>query len=193
MLAGELAHILRKVRLHNPLNIRSAVSVLEEAIADFSGSGACLFEYSYENTNYLSRWIDDMTRGDMAGSLGMADREDVKWIVVDPAQDRSGGSEKDGTLRVVKFPLFNGTERFGNFYITGRDRFRIDDDSIGGLAEVISSILVRFLDHGNGLESSSDRQSLKIELLGAVKDETMMKSVLLKMMEIMRADLFCYF
>lgn len=195
MLAGELVHIMRNVRLRAPKTIRSALAALEGALENLFGVRACVFEIPSEKTLYITRWPGGLNKKKLAVTLGLSNTENYRWVVLDVEDHNKAEETLEEGFSVLRVPLFMEKDGFAVLSMIKRNKnaFRdVDHETFAALSEVVSFILLPFAVTKHPAEGGNREESLRIELLEAVGDELMMRGVMLRMTELSQAE-FCAF
>ncbi|MBU8923396.1 MAG: GAF domain-containing sensor histidine kinase [Bacteroidales bacterium] len=192
MVTTELSHLLKKLRVSSPKNIRTVVKVIDEAISDLMPLVCCVLEIYSERTIYLTCSKDGTTRAEVSVLCGLESRDADRWVVlnsghVDDMKEKDDQQAKD----VRRIELKTGFEQYGVLNLILPAGTSVSCRFLEDAGEVISISLNPFINAGS--DERRTTESLKIDLLESSRDESSMKNVLVRMMEIAGAEFCAYY
>lgn len=190
----EFTRILGEVRRLSPRTIRSALKGLDEVLGEIIGIDSCALDIPAERTVYVTRRVPGVTDEAVYETIRIPQGSGYRRVVLEGERTHHGSADGKDGLSVYSVPIFSGRERIAICSLIAGSAGRFDgftEESFEPFIETLSAILQPFI--GGAPAAGAQRgRSLRVEILESVGDELMMRSTLLRMMEMSRAE-FCAF
>lgn len=185
-------HILERIRRLSPKSIDSLLSILDSNFKDlYRGIYACAIDITSKNVIYLSNGISGVDRGYIHSILRLERQDNYRLEVINK---ESCNKDKMTSLMTVKIPLYHENECFGHFSILLSDHHssQFNDRKDNLLSEILSLLVVQFIlpPSRDIVENESD--FLRRRLFRGLKDSSIMRSTLIRMMDLSGAE-YCAF
>ncbi len=192
----ELIQLARRIRMRSPQTTGELLSALENAFVPIMDIDACALEISDERTIYVTRPVAGLTEKDLLDLLDGKHQHDYSIIALDSSVEGEPVPPGKPDFSIARVPLFRGRDSFGvlSFVKSGSGAIELfGGDPTSMLSEVLSLIVLSYSPHGMGSAEERRGESVKAELLKAIGDELTMRGVLLKLLEMSKAEIIAYY
>ncbi|MDZ7860179.1 MAG: HAMP domain-containing sensor histidine kinase [Candidatus Krumholzibacteriota bacterium] len=185
-------HILERIRRLSPKTIDSLLSILDSEFKDhYRGIYACAIDIPSKNVIYLSNAISGIDESDIRPILRLEKQDNYRLEVINK---KHSNKNKMTSIGAVNIPLYHENECFGHFsmLISDLDSTQFNDRKNKLLSEILSLLVVQFIlpSSRNIIKNESD--FLRRRLFRGLKDSSIMRSTLMRMMDLSGAE-YCAF
>ncbi|UCF04581.1 MAG: GAF domain-containing sensor histidine kinase [bacterium] len=187
--------LLKRVRTGVPAGVRPALLQIDSVFRDLLGIAASALIIPAQQTVYLTRVPGGTTRSAVARKLDHHGESDFRLVLLELDPGGSDADHPSAPYSTMRIPIFSGRRQFGVLVLIKEGEEAFDNccsDALPILTEVLSSLLHPFAERSRIRAGPGGGDALKLELLEAVGNENLMRSVLLHIMELTQSE-FCAF